>query len=629
MMSPFKFKSEKVACKIPYLAGLWSALKVLGHVAISPSLLICTAFLTPLLWALLPLGYEILNANESIKTHSVITVFVRMVLSFGFSLVVFLITILISRLRSPGLLMDVWKSLKGSPKKWLCLLLFPIFYSLARLVEMKLILGGGYEKPVEAYGYFMGLLLVVLFPMIRNKNPIKDITIIEMLLWLCTVCIVLASGILNVVARMGSGTATVIWNQIGKALLMALIVALFSWSYVMFKQVGKIDCQDDSHPYLIPFLSASIMNVVMCLGAAICSGVAIKVFHKDILNWEKLFEICNLYFDKDPIDGFLYSRLFWIGVIVLLATVVAPMAQLYGVSRHDIVMKNRHMDRFGVSGGDWLIVCGGFEPMFVVLLGCGLSVVFSWFNAGAKLEKFNLSNLETWPIVLCFALVISIALMRIVKIWGERNAMLRNVIFTRKRGSTHADLSTKTSEELQIRAEELALLKLYHKRKELANVKLGVSGVSDIKNIDCDKESDLWAQISSDKNCRNYIVVEGADKYFTQDDPFTNDVLEAQFAWLKKECPNIEIMSFSRYLSKRGKKDNKEAWRKFKKNTCRGFESATPFFLFENKGGGDELKKVQVLWDSFLRELKDIVDKGEVSQYVNKMILTFKDVSNE
>lgn len=632
MASNFTFISKKTECKIPFFSGCWSVWKVLRHVAFSPSLFLCTAFLAPILWALLPLGYAILNGNKEIFAHPVMTVFVRMSLSFVGSLFILGLILLITFFKEREILKSMWYRFWGSKKTWLFLFFFPTGYFLARWLEMEMILGGMYEDSVKAYGYFMGLLLVVILPMLKNKTPGKDITVNESLLWICTLFIVLSSGILNIVAR----TSNINWVDVSKMFGISFGVALFSWIYVMFKQAGKVDCQDTDngnelkkkHPYIVSFLSASTMNVIMCLGAAIWSYIYILTCDKSIASVTDFKNIWALYWEGSE-SGIWYSEWFWILVIVVLCTVIAPMAQLIGVSRHDIVMKEREMARFGVSGGDWLVVCGGFEPMFVVIVSCALYVFFP----EDKLERFKLDNFEAWPIILCFALVLAIALIRIVKIWSEKSAALRNAIFAYKRGSTHADLSTKTNNELQSRAEELVFLKLYHKRKDLIDVKLGVSESKNLNDWlddwlendsgydNKDKENIIKALNAwSNGDTCYYVVVEGANKYFTQDDPFTNDVLAAQFSWLQKEFSDVSIDSFSRVFKK--KIDNEKKWKSFKKAVCGAYVEATPFVL---KGGSVEnIKKFCNTWDSFLKALKSTVDNGEISLYVNEMMITFK-----
>ena len=654
------------------LVDLCALIKVLGHAAFSRLGWLCLAIVAPLLWGLLPLGYDVLNSNPIIKSERIFTVFMRTLLASIASLGLLGVWLL-------GLCL--WGVMKGDVK-WICIMLkvtcrkiwkykwwliaLPTGYFFARFFEMKFILHYAQDavdnslisevaaKALRSYGYYMGLLLVILFP---KKSP-KDFSLVEALVWICSLLMVFASGILNLSARCPVG----VWEHLGGITGWAALVAFICAVYTFAKINGNllVSAEDDKimagRQFRPALTAALVMNLIMCSGAAALAYLFWSGSHwfaghvgnatGKVLEFGDLWV---LYMDgwlgkAEGFKAFLTSNGFWlVWIVVVLGTIVAPVCQLAGVSLHDAVMKKKHMEKFGLSGGDWLVVCGGFEPMFVVIIGCTLVPFLA--SKSAKLGgAFGQSSfVSVMSIVMAFALVIGIALLRIIKIWSAKNSALRNAIFADKRGSSRGPAPGTDESALLARAEQLAFLKFYDKRRELQNKELALCEDSE-GNIRARKLGDLVANtvvanfINDYQQAGNvsgplvkngrlplglglfYVFVRGCDDFFTQDDPFTSNVLSAQFDWLRKRHSNVEVTSFSYSIKKYC--INADDWRALKLLACDNDKTATPFLLLAKTQA--EADAFSEDWANLLFTLKYVVANGNISQYVAKMMLTYR-----
>ncbi len=254
--------------------------------------------------------------------------------------------------------------------------------------------------------------------------------------------------------------------------------------------------------------------------------------------------------------------------------------------------------------------------------------------------------------------------------WAEKNSVLRDYVFTQVRGSSRGipdrgdkenivdfkkriveffknkmkdstiDMS-KIMEITEKRAWALTWLKLYNKRDALSD-----SGCKLEAKIIDNEIRNHQAVIAANKDASNkfhgqidksfYFVIEGCDKYFTQDDPFTHDVLSAIFDWLQmKQLENriyleneiyIRIDSFS-YLFKDSCESDEE-WKNDKNGlkdiACSGYKDATPFVLMIEAGGDVYLENVAsdviTSLNEFLKRIKDAVDSHELSGLVYDVV---------
>ncbi|MBQ2623824.1 MAG: hypothetical protein IJG18_01855 [Kiritimatiellae bacterium] len=655
------------------LVDLCALIKVLGHAAFSRLGWLCLAIVAPLLWGLLPLGYDVLNSNPIIDAERIFTVFMRTLLASIVSLGLLGVWLLV---------LFLWGAMKGDAKwiwimlkvtcrkiwkyKW-WLIALPTGYFFARFFEMKFILHYAQDavdnsvisetaaKALRSYGYYMGLLLIILFP---KKSP-KDFSLVEALVWICSLLMVFASGILNLSARCPVG----VWEHLGGITVWAALVAFICAVYTFAKINGNllVSAEDDKimagRQFRAALTAALVMNLIMCSGAAALAYLFWSGSHwlaghvgtatGKVLEFDDLWV---LYMDgwlgkAEGFRAFFLSNGFWlVWIVVVLGTIVAPVCQLAGVSLHDAVMKKKHMEKFGLSGGDWLVVCGGFEPMFVVIVGCTLVPYLAAKSAKLNSAFGQTSFVSILSIVMAFALVIGIALLRIIKIWSAKNSALRNAIFADKRGSSRGPAPGTNESALLARAEELAFLKFYDKRRELENKELSLSEdgngndwARELKGLNSNAVVAAfiqdYAQFTGNsspmrKDCRLspglnlfYVFLKGGEDFFTQDDPFTSNVLSAQFDWLRKRHSDVEVTSFSYSIKKYC--NNSDEWKDLKLFACDNDKTATPFLLLAKTR--QEANAFCEDWANLLYTLKHVASNGNISQYVAQMILTYKE----
>lgn len=605
---------------------LKGALKVLSHVSFSHGWAML-AVVAPLAWGFLPFGYGALKKVEEIAALPPLTVFMRMGCAAIASGLILLAWILLGKAFRPkgvpakDYWFDVmWKETRDGVREKLCpLLLLPGLYVLARILEMELLLN---YKPVGAtetftsalqeYGYFLGLLIVILIPARKPRN----FSVTDMLVWICTLTMVLSGGVLNLIAREHVAN----WSPVGIMTGFAVVVAVVGFFSAMVKSASGLSAGYSSsvkaHGLAAPIFASMVVNAIMSFGATILAGgyIFAKFMYK---GWEwrsygdgikySLGDALLAYFTK-PQAGY---GLWLIVVIVLVGSVLAPVCQLAGIAIHDEQMRIRKLKKYGLSGRDWLIVSGGFEPMFVVLIG----ILY-----GSSFKSY-------YAITLSFGLVLAIALLRVVKIWSEKNAALRNAIFTNIRGSSRGPDGSAPAEALLARTEKLAIIKFYDKRQELKGHELSMSAKPVALDKLCEKHSSVSRFLAECKVADAfsgkeffYAPLVGGEIYFTQDDPFTHDVVQSQFDWLGKANPCVKAISFS-YTIKKFCSDS-SPWsgvKGLKAAACGGRKDATPYLIIADNE--DQAIAFCSGWNSLLCSLRNVVESEDVSQYMNAMML--------
>ena len=498
---------------------------------------------------------------------------------------------------------------------------------------------------LQEFGYFMGLLLSLILVVKNHKvygflskyseklnfkkiskkfekqkgNPISFLGGLSMLI---TLFLIIASGVLNLAAREPLYAWSGIWEMLGWAFLVAILTSFaadFKGASSLCDGIGdgkENEKKVDKNSAAI--FSSFVVNALMSLFAAILAfGFwCCTELHKNCA----LPDNCGLL-DKFPqLWGAFFAdggRCVWfLVVIVFLCSCVAPVCMLYGTQEHDNLLKKANLDKYGISGKDWMQILAACEPLFVVLVGL---LVLSAIGLGCSSWESVLSSknpfISLCPILLSVFTVAIIIVLRLMETWAEKNSVLRNYIFTQVRGSsrgipdrkdgelidafkTRIEARIKVKYELpndnivawsKKRALDLVWLKLYDKRNELEG-KLKAEKIDeprDPQNSSLTHPAiDAAIKAASFKKERAiYFVIEGCDKYFTQDDPVTHDVLSAIFDWLQmkqlEEKNYIRIDSFS-YLFKEHCND-KYPWKNGKKGlkniACDGHKDATPFVL--------------------------------------------------
>ena len=611
------------------LGDLSGALQVLNRVAFSIGWILL-AIAAPLAWGFLPFGYEKLKESAEISAVPSLTVCMRMTFAALFSLAVLAVWVAIGKAVYRGCDGDVsWfkkmlrETREALKRHWRPLLALPVLYVVARILEMELLLNAsriGVEGPfggaLEQYGYFLGLLLIILLPTARLRN----FSIVDMLVWTVTVVMVFASAVLNLTARVHVAH----WNSVYIMTVMALAVAVIGLFSALVKTASGFAAEfseDVSKHRFAPAIFASmVVNMVMAAGAAVLSILYLIVYFA-AKGWKWMSYGDKIkYSMSDALPAYFSDgKWFWfLIVVVVVGSLVAPICQLAGVALHDAAMRNRKLSKYGISGRDWLIVCGGFEPMFVVLIGICSGATF----------------ISNFSIALSFGLVLAIGLLRVVKVWSAKNTVLRNGIFTHIRGSSRGPDSTMSEDDLLLRAEKLALLKFYDKRREFRGTRLGVwpkpALLRDLIDRHDAVKDFLSAATTQEILCGRepfYTPLIGGDVFFTQDDPFTHDVLSAQFAWLKQRHPDVDATSFS-YLLKRLCSES-ASWKGksgLKSLACAGEPNATPYIVIARnlKAATDFCSD----WNKLLAVLHGIVDREEIPQYVNALMLDAKNIDD-
>ena len=343
---------------------------------------------------------------------------------------------------------------------------------------------------------------------------------------------------------------------------------------------------------------------------------------------------------------------------------------LYGTQKHDNLLKKVNLDKYGISGKDWMQILSACEPLFVVLVGL---LVLSAIGLGCSSWESVLSSknpfISFWPILLSVFTVAIIIVLRLMETWAEKNSVLRNYVFTQVRGSSRGIPDRKVGEPIKDfkeriearikvkyklanvdivawskkRALDLVWLKLYDKRNELETEgELKASLITEPSIIDDEGNSSTHPAIdaadaanksvpySFSKSKAKYFVIEGCDKYFTQDDPITHDVLSAIFDWLQMEQLQkghyIQIDSF-KYLfydyctdENPWKKEKEQEPNGLKDIACEGCKDATPFVLMIEESGDVCLENVAsdviTSLNGFLERIKVAVDSHELSGLV-------------
>lgn len=614
--------------------------KVLSKIALSGGLLLIMV-VAPLLWGFLPRGYSVLNANAEIKANPYFTVFMRMVTSFVLTLFAFGLVWLCfgtphkrSRDGFYQLCGETRTLLKG---RFPWLLLLSACYFGARALEMKFILtysiengavvAPGTADALKDYGYFMGLMLALLFAIknnalygiiakifsrvapdfaknVRDKLCSGRMSFVGKIFWCSTLFLTIASGILYISAK----EPLYIWPFIANMSAIACVVALLTSFGTDFKILGNVNSGKPANncPDWLPALVASLaVNLFQSGGTAVIALFAWFFTASDSVHFWPLF---LQYFNG-------WNSVALVVVIGLLGSLIAPVSQLFGVNLHDAKLKRIGMTRYGVTGGNWLMICGGFEPLFVVLIG------ICWPRPEDKLVSLC-------PMLVAVATVAVIALLRIAEVWSEKSSVVRNRIFTNVRGSTQDDHSGVSAAELRVRALKLSYLKFYSKRKELASMDLGLSTLLPIGDI---------KSLSSPANgvaASSFLTfITNGQYYFTQDDPFTNTVLAAHEKYMEKfidenNLPRVEVKSLKRYLKSIG--ISGEDWcdtlrpkaQKLADEQGISGKDSMPYVILTNDQS--VAKIVAAEWNSLLAEIRDAVKNGELDAYVNGMIVDMK-----
>ena len=608
-------------------------LKVLSKIALSGGLILIMV-VAPFCWGLLPRGYDVLNANPQIKANPYFTVFMRMLTSFlltcAASILVWLWFSIICKDGKPGFLQLCGKTYALIKKRLPWLLMLSVCYFAARAVEMKCILtysieegavvADGTAKALKDYGYFMGLMLALLLAIknnalygmlakltskcapdfannIRGKLCSGRMTFVGKIFWGSTLFLTIASGILYISAK----EPLCVWPFVAEMSAIACIVALLTSFGTDFKILGNVNAGEsaDKCPAWLPALLASLaVNLFQSGGTAMWA----------ILSWfgtrpdgVEFWSLASQYRTKENLFALVI-------VIGLLGSLIAPVSQLFGVNLHDAKLKRMGMTRYGVTGSDWLMICGGFEPLFVVLIGV------CWPRPGDKVVSLI-------PMLVAVATVAVIALLKIAEVWAEKNSVVRNALFTSIRGSTQDKHEEESVEALRRRAIKLSLLKLYDKRNELfgRQVHFGV------RLVKVDQSAlGLPEPVSPDAY---FSLLLNGQHFFTQDDPFTNTVLEAHAQYLGRLFPDVDACSLRRYLVNRNGL-SASVWRSVVRGKARSIavegeigEDSMPYAIMTN----DEKRANAYIskWNELFVIINDAVRGNNLDYYINGLIANF------
>lgn len=640
-----------------------SDLSVLGRIAASWGLLLIMV-VAPLCWGLLPIGYGILNANAEIKANPYFTVFMRMLTSFGLTALVAICIWLWfgvldrNQARRAGFRALCCQTRAAIKSRLVWLVLLFVFYFGARALEMKSILtysldrgefaanvskiqkGNAYlgevSPPVEAsekwaveertvgalkdYGYFMGLMLALLLAVknnalygtlsktfrcrapgfAENLGRLRGgkMNFVGKLFWVGTLFLTIASGILYIAAK----EPLYVWPYVASMTGIACFVALLTSFGTDCKILGNVavDKPVEGCPSWVAALVASVtVNLFQAGGTALIALVAWSLTRSSGMGFGTLF--------GQYLSG--WNAVALVVLIGLLGSVVAPISQLFGVNLHDAKLKRIGMTGYGVTGGNWLMICGGFEPLFVVLIGLAVPM------AGGSLVSLC-------PMLIAVATVMVIALLKIAEVWSEKNSVVRNAIFTKVRGSTQDTHASMTDAELRERAVQLSYLKFYDKRRELSAYATSLTKPMPLDGCDLPINQKIPTAYLA-------FLVNG-QHYFTQDDPFTNTVLGAHELYLTRLFPDVEVISLKRFLVNGGR-ISAEDWRAKVRPSARKLatesgivgDDAMPYVIISTDKG--RAMACASEWSVLLQDIGKAVQSGELDSYVNGMIVQFED----
>ena len=667
--------------------------KVFNRLFVSIGLLFFL-LVAPICWAFLPFAYRhIKKTNALVEANPLFLVFERMGVSLLLTvaiLVVFALVLMSFRFvpsiksfgddcrEALGGIRDVWRS------RFAWLVWLAVFYSGARIIEMGLILGypwgKGLEKAsldaVQDYGYFMGLILAVPLGCVtrfvwkflqahigKAKNlperakRINDyglcgkaITLSSVAFGTCVAFLTVSSGLLYICAK----EPCKVWNDIIPITLIACGVAFLTNLAAGCKSMGKLVNEHKGAPTFAAILLSSIgINIVMSaltmliafFGALIHLGIQQKGVTGIGATIKELF--C-LYWNGND-----YGWALWV-FVGLFASVIAPIAQLIGVSLHD--KRKTDLSRFGVRGSDWLVICGGFEPLFVALL---MWIVMKYLSEVERLKLcWDHESVLNCDLLMLMAVltVVVIAIVKIAEVWSEKNSNIRNALFRQVRGSSIDSQKGEAIEKLYTRALKLSLLKLYNYREELVRLKVWVTPrnenpskitvlnkkLEDAKMVNCKLPEELpkdkdrlpkdMDRLPKDMDrLRMYVVnMVNGNEYFTINDSFTADVLKAHEDYCEAVCEyQVSSISLKRFVKKYTNVSEDE-WpdvKKLAQSLDKGdgsykTDDSMPFVLF---APSDESAAEYVrAWNELLDIISDSITKQKIVGQVNRMICDFK-----
>lgn len=643
----------------------------------------------PLCWALLPFAYRhIKKTDPLIENNPIFLVFARMavscVLMIGL-LIVLAAVLMVFRFndkvrRFGDDCLDAVTDIRGVWRSRLWWLVgLAIFYTSARIAEMWLILKypcRGLEKindasfsAIQDYGYFMGLMLALPLGIVTavgwnllkkrlrgQPDTVKRIdryklggsatTLSSVAFWISVLFLTSSSGLLFICAKEPCNVWCV---HFALMTLFAGLVAILTNFAAGCKSMGKLIDEKKKTPSFAALLISSVgINVVMSfITMVLAFGLEIIVLSIDPPEAGMLStvrELFRLYWNGKnvagpvaagtlPASGVGFQVALWL-VVGLAASVVAPVAQLLGVSWHD--REKAKLAKYGVRGSEWLVICGGFEPLFVALLttvavGCLGGVGFlakCWdHDAGINSEFLLIFSVLT---------VAVIAIVKITEVWTEKNSVIRNALFRQIRGSSANQHDRDDSATLWDRAIKLSLLKLYDKREELVLQRVHVSQIHDFGVLNEKLSKDCRFPEPEGVGEKMYVInMVNGNNYFTTDDPFTADVLEAQAKWCEKKCGGagaVSLLSLKRYAKKLHR--TKAQWRNIK-STAQSLtpkvdgdsEDIMPFVLTATDEG--TARKYVDTWNELLDMISDSVTGGKIANQVNKFICDFEPDKDE
>ena len=612
-------------------------------------------FVAPFFWALLPFAYRyIKKADALIEANPFFLVFARMGISFLLSIGLLLLmgVVLIVLRRVPvaksfgddclcaiGNMRKIWKT----RVLWLIFLAF--FYAGARILEMVFILGYSADglnnsqlSALQDYGYFMGLMLALpiggvtvwLWKLAHLKESWsaridacglrgKATTLSSVAFGICVAFLTLSSGMLYICAEEPCG----VWSEIGTMTLVACSVAILTNLGAGCKSIGRLIDDGEGSPTLAAILLSSVgINVIMSF-LTMVMAFFLAVIHlwlqQNGISKEAFSTIgllFKLYWDG---DGFGWAL--WI-VVGLLASVVAPISQLIGVSWHD--KEKSSLARFGVRGGDWLVICGGFEPLLVAVLTYVAVNYLGGVDALKPCWNHESAMNSNFLMFMAVSTVVVIAIVKIVEVWVDKNSAIRNAIFRQARGSSDDAHDKEPNDMLYRRAVTLSLLKLYDKREELATETVKLTGCCEINAS------------KSDGGGLVYLTrMENAGDYFTTDDPFTADVLKAHEKWCEAASHGGgKCMSLKRFLQKalsdeEWKKTLSDGvWKSVKERALAmvrdtnsdSDDKAMPFVVIATQ---IDAAKYIACWNQLLGAISDSLTNRKIVGQVNRLICDF------
>jgi len=627
----------------------------------------------PLCWALLPLGYYNLKLDETIKANPTFLVFMRMLVGLVLTILLFiLIAFRFILKRKWSLFWSIckngWAGLRNR-KVFFALIGLGTTYFFARFLEMKFILtketieGGATTSAIRDYGYFMGLMLALplaakygivgkISETIRRYFPgccksdeksstkctwfhnmrarlklevnsvMKDLrleamTISGRMFFCCTLFLILGSGLLYISAK----EPVCVWGYFWNMTWIAFCVALLSSFSTDAKTIGKIDISEASEcekaGFKLPYpaiIGSGLVNAAMLL---ITMGFAL------------LFWMCTKESDGVSV-GPLFSKMFassknfismWI-LVGFFGTLIAPVAQLVGVYIHDKSKKD--VSEYGVSGANWLQICAGFEPLFVVIVGAMLPLMVKWFPGLANYYDANSQLVSGILMGAAVCTVIVIALLKIGETWAEKSASLRNAVFASIRGSTQDAHENDPVDYMKKRAVDLSILKFYGKRQALSSLKLGCVGWMPLSEF---KE---WIPCSNRSPESFCFLLKNAQYFFAKDDPFTNDVLLAHEQYLRNKFRDVRVRSLRRYsvidcnvgLDVWKNNIRPAAW-KISPQIAR---SSMPYVI---EAVDEKMAKACMEeWQALLNAINKIVTNGEITRYIDALLADFAQLTS-